>query len=918
MTGFRLLTARARADVAVLVAIFVVVTTSSFLAASTPRWLNRTYDEALRQAVASAPAEAQDVLISVRGAIPSGGNEDPLAEVQRVSDDLLAQFPPALQEAVQTPTWAASTGRYVLGDPTTGEALSPGRFVYLQMPSEIDENVYYVEGRAPEPRSPLLETGPALGSRSPVAQVEMGLSAVAAERSGLGVGQRFVASPDPQDSAGFSPVVVEVSGVFEPRDATASYWTQDSRLLEPGREIDDESGDRYVAVGIVSPQSYADVLQATAPAGLRYAWRYPLDTAALDAANVDDIIVGLAATGSGVAIPSAGSTQFVDRAPVATVRAGLVPLVEDFRAQRDTASAVIAIVGAGVLGIVLVVSALLVQLTAERRRPSTGLSVARGASSRSVLVSSAVEALIVTLPAGFVGWLLAHAAVSARPSAASDVLAAVVIVSVASLLPALTWLAGRDAFRSHRRDLVGQSVSARRLVIDAVVFTLALLGLLLVRRRGIVDSATAVGVDPFLVAVPLLLGGAVAILALRAYPWPLRALAGTFARRRGGVAFLGLARAGREGLITVLPLLALLISMAISVFAGIVSSTVREGQTTAVWQRVGADIVVRSSGFEPAQVDAVTGTEGVNGVVEAVEDGDALLPQDRAERFAAVALDTVAYDRLLRSTPAVPLPAALVGGSATDGRIPVVTSPNLAAQAAEDDFELEFAGTELPVRLVATADRFVGVPPGADFVAMDVRTLREVTERRWRPETLLVVGATARTQAVVEAATAPGALVQATTLSEADADVREAPLVSGTLLAFRMGIVIAAAYSILAVLLALLLTARARTRFLSYLRTLGLAPGQLRGLVALELTPLVVVSLLTGVLTGLAIPLLLGDGLDLAPFTGGQPPVVHIDIGLTAALAIGLLFVVVMGVVVVAALGRRRDLGTVVRVGDEA
>jgi putative ABC transport system permease protein len=917
MTTLRQLIARARADAVVLAAIFLVVAVSSFLAAATPRWLNETYDRALRQTIASAPAEAQEVLVSVRGAIDAHGGRTPAGGVEAVSHELLSGFPLALQDAIRTRTWAASTGRYVLGDAVTGEAISPGRFLYLRVQSEVDERVRYVAGQAPQ-RRPLLSAGTALTARGPALHVEVALSSAAAQRSGLAVGERFVARPDPQDNDSFTPLVVEISGVFEPDDPAASYWTQDSRILEPGREVDDEGGDRFVAVGITSADAYADVLQATTPGGLRYAWRYPLDTAALNASNVDGVIDALASTGSGVAIASAGSTLFPGRQPVAAIQAGLAPLVEEFRDQRNTASAVIAIVGAGVFGIALAVGALLVQLTADRRRLSTGLTVARGASSGRVLAGSVAEALIVTVPAGIAGWLIARAVLSARPSVLSVVLAGLVVASVAALLPAMTWSAGREAFRSQRRDLGVRSVSPRRLAIEGLLVALAVVGLLLVRRRGIAAGTNDVGVDPFLVAVPLLLGGSVAILAVRAYPWPLRMLAGASSRRRGGVAFLGLTRAGREGVVAVLPLIALLIAMAISVFAGVVTSTVREGQTEAIWRQVGADVVVRSGGFEPAQVEAVSNTAGVSGVIEAIEDGDALLTQDRSQRFRAVALDTAAYDQLLAFAPAAPVPPALLDQNTIDGRIPVAVSPNLAAQAVEADLELEFNGTELPARVVATADRFVGVRPGADFVAMDIGALREVTERRWRPATLFVVGPSAIPDAVRAAATAPGALVQVTTLAEAEAQIREAPLVAGTLLAFRAGIAIAAGYSILTVAMVLLLTAEARTRFLSYLRTLGLGSRQLRGLVVLELAPLVGIALVAGVLTGIAIPLLLGGGLDLAPFTGGQAPVLHVDIGLTATLAIGLLLIVAAAIMAAAALSRRRNLGTVVRVGDEA
>src|SRR6266511_813735 len=127
--------------------------------------------------------------------------------------------------------------------------------------------------------------------------------------------------------------------------------------------------------------------------------------------------------------------------------------------------------------------------------------------------------------------------------------------------------------RVPRRDLVRTRPAPLRRTVEVTLGVLAAAGVVLVRRRGISQA----GVDPYLAAVPVLAGTAVGLLALRLFPWPVRVLGRLAASGRGGVAFVGLARAGRAPAGSALPLVALVLAVAIGGFAG----SVRVGVSAA-------------------------------------------------------------------------------------------------------------------------------------------------------------------------------------------------------------------------------------------------------------------------------------------------------------------------------------------------
>ena len=81
--------------------------------------------------------------------------------------------------------------------------------------------------------------------------------------------------------------------------------------------------------------------------------------------------------------------------------------------------------------------------------------------------------------------------------------------------------------------------------------------------------------------MPLLLGLAAGIVAVRLYPLPVRFLAAVAARRRDLVPALALRRVARQPGVTAAPLLVLLLGVSVSVFAAVMAATLSHAQEGA-------------------------------------------------------------------------------------------------------------------------------------------------------------------------------------------------------------------------------------------------------------------------------------------------------------------------------------------------
>src|SRR5690606_9749761 len=138
----------------------------------------------------------------------------------------------------------------------------------------------------------------------------------------------------------------------------------------------------------------------------------------------------------------------------------------------------------------------------------------------------------------------------------------------------------------------------RRLGLEAAVLALAAFSAWTVRQRGLEATADTAGTDPLRLAGPVLLALAGGVVALRADPLPTRALTRALHGRRRLPHFLGAAEATRSARAGLAAIVALVLGVAITVFSGIVLSTVGAGADRTAAAAVGADL--RLDGDLPA------------------------------------------------------------------------------------------------------------------------------------------------------------------------------------------------------------------------------------------------------------------------------------------------------------------------------
>jgi putative ABC transport system permease protein len=444
----------------------------------------------------------------------------------------------------------------------------------------------------------------------------------------------------------------------------------------------------------------------------------------------------------------------------------------------------------------------------------------------------------------------------------------------------------------------------RRLAVEAAVHQLAVGGLVALRLRDVSAAVGAGGPDPLLAAAPTCLVVAGTLVLLRLLPLGVRAALAGAARARSAVPLLAAARAvtaaGR-------PLLFLLLTVAVGLAcaAATVDATVRAGQVDASWTAVGADATVRTDPSDglTAVAERLATAPGVDLAVPArVEDVPLAGVPGRSEATLVV-VDPAAYSRLLASTP-LPDVRGLDRLSRTDGSLPALVGPDLAATAGADPAVL-WNRQEVPFVVAGT-----GFATGTVVLSPDALPAADADLAA--PNTIWVVGAGAA-RAVTAAPDLVGA--QATDRDDWLATRRADPLTHGLTLLLRVTGLVLLALAVLGVLLGAAAGARERRTTLAALRTLGLTSAQVRRITAGELLPPVLLAALGGAALGLLGAALAARPLALRRLTG-QAVEPALSLPWPLLLAVLVLPATVGVVVAVEAMARRRQrVGTVLRIG---
>ena len=950
MTPIRLLVTRLRRDQLPALLLAALVFVAALLAAAAPRLFNNVADAGLRYQIAEVANVGQRNLQLGRITFIEPAAGSGMAAVAATEREIESGLPPSVRAILSGDSYLAETFTWRIPDRPPER---PG-FLNLRFQGDLDDQIRLVEGRMPsgdvEQTTAPGPTGQIGGADELPAMVfEVALSTTTAEDLGAAIGDRLELVPDPDDPlvgqfGVQQAAVAEVVGLYEVVDPNADFWIGDYALDRPTRVPVGINVVLIYATALASPDAYPALNVLHEP--MRYTFRYYVDPDRIDAGQLDRLVVDLQQMEASYASFASGPSD-----SLTTLQTGLLDLTQRYLAERRTSEAVLTTAAIGPTAVALAAIAMVALLAMQRRRGALILLRGRGGSAWQLIGSHIVEGLLLTVAPAAAAALIATAVVEGRTTPMTPLAAGLVALGTIVVLAATALPITLAPLRRFAREVPASfGASPRRLAFEGLAVGLAIGGIVLLRQRGLAGGSAAgqlAGVDPFLAAVPALVGLAVGIVTIRLYPYPVRAAGWVAGGGRGLVPALGLRRAERQVGTGHLPLIVLLLTIAIGTFSSTMLATIDRGQVADSWQSVGAAYRI-SGGSLPSDFD-VSDVPGVVAVAGAHET-DASLGIGGSGQVPVIAIDAADYERVTAGTPAetsfpgsftqeidpyctgdlTPEEAAERGNEPPDcpgtsaAPIPAIVSRDLSRSSTTplgvgDTFQLTFTSRFATFEVVQLRDDLAGQPAAAGFVIVPRDLVLAALGDRQLPTTTVFVDAPpSAANALREEVDASGSNATVDSQAEHVTALRERPLVEAVSNGFLVAMAIAVGFAALAVILSLLMSGAARARETAHLRTLGIARRQITALTVIEHGPLVLVAVVAGLLLGVAVAWVVLPGLGLSSFTGSDvDPVLTVDIGQLAILTGALVVIVGIGVALAAWVQRRTEPATAVREGLE-
>lgn len=613
----RLVLARVAAARTLLVAAALAATVASVLLTGFLVYAEALPSAGVRAAVLDAPPAERTVQVR------SSAEPDP--ELLDARDAAVSQL---LAGPVAGVDLRVTSGGYASGQELPGEG---GSAVVGFLP-ELPDYAELLAGDWPEPA----------GAGEPA---QVAVPEPVAEQLALDVGDRLelvdARFPEPQ------PMPVEVAGRWRAADPADPYWRLLSAPLEQGVGPfvvhRDDFLDRFAQLGFLEwlavpePADLADAGLAEFTAGVRQLARELGQRRDTDPA-----------LDTSVRFVRLEITDLTERLAVATVvnRSGMVM------------PAALLAMTAG-YGLVLVA-----RLLAAHRRGENALLRARGASRWQLVRLTAAEALLVVTPAALLAAPLgtqlvlladgytADGALSIAPELVAYGWAGPPLAWVVALLAAAGCAAalavpaagrGRSwVAEQQERSRPSRAASLQRAGVDVALAALAVLAWLQLRQYGsavrpAAGDPTGLGVDPLLVAAPVLGVLAATAAALRLLPLATRFGVRLAARRDGLPGLLGMWQADRRPHAG--PVLLLVLAMATAVLAPAVASTWQQSQRDQAAHLVGADLRVSVTNPALATADELAAGVPAGSSVMPVHRTGLVLPEGGQATLLAVDSD---------------------------------------------------------------------------------------------------------------------------------------------------------------------------------------------------------------------------------------------------------------------------------------
>jgi putative ABC transport system permease protein len=888
-------------------ALALIALLAAFLATAGPREITSLQNKTLRQTLAQAGGFSVSATSSSQ--IIGFGQGLTAAQIQTMSGVMASYIhPPLVSPARQQ--WSGLTAPLlgVLNPAPQAVAFEPPQ-IEVAYRGALSGNARLVSGTMPQSAT-VTKTA---------ATLEAAVTEPTAKRFGLRLGSLVDLGRGSTMPAADPPIVLKVTGVIKATDPSSTFWTNDPVVAAPYLE-NPTTRPTWLGAVLIGPNELPALQTAVNGAIVTISWEFPLRTAGLSAAQASGMLAAMTSMTSGNAGDAAVAAigQSLQNPP--TFSANGTGVLSAFIAAQAAVGTTDALLLAGVAAATAILLLIGAVTRTDAFRGELALNRARGGSTGQIAWRVLSATAGATVPALVVGAALGVVALPDGGNTTSWVLAAiaaVVALTAPALLAAWEHRGLRSLAGTGRSELAVPRRSARRLVIESTAIVVIVGGVVALRVRGLAPGA---GIDPYLVAAPVLIAIAAGLIAARVYPVPLRAVARVTAARRGTVGFLGIARSARARSVPMLPALALVVAMAVIALGGMVRAAVTSGQVSASWHQVGADAVVNAAGastaISPPIQAAIAAVPGVRRsapvfmmATNSTQAANLLIGSTGSLSVGVVIVNPARYAALVADTPWPTFPARLLAAPPAgqrDGTIPVIASPKVAADIRDGSRRLAFEGSFLPLRVAATASSTPALPGGGSFVILPAWASSRLIDNT-TPNTMLLAGPhidLRALRAVVARKLAGSQIISRTAALQAAAD---SPTVHASDVALEEAAAASAACAVAAVLLGVLLAGRDRTRIGVWLTAMGMTARQARRLALLDALPLLIVALLGGELASLALGPLIGPGLDLSAFTGSSAPVpLRPDLVALIAPAAGALILIMVAAAVQNALIRRR------------
>jgi putative ABC transport system permease protein len=762
-----------------------------------------------------------------------------------------------------------------------------------------------------------LVAGTFSSGRVPPGAIGVAATTQTAARFGMHPGSRLtLAAPS-------GPVTLFVTGIVRERDAGATFWQQDTNVARPALQQNTPASPLFWAGGVIAdPDQFGAVQAAFAGTGLAMQLEFPLNIGGMNADQVQGLYNSLNRA-TAITPTLAGAL-----APAAETLTLSSPLLQDLALFLGTQAAVETVLLLLFVSLIVVGAAVILlasRMLVARRQSELAILRARGGSLWQVAGLTLRGAVVAAGPGVLAGAALAVAVVPGGGTPAGWPLAAIAVLAALAGPPVIAvWQHRRPAPPANPALITTAETQRarpwRRLVAEVTAIAASVAGLVVLHDQGVPAGGSGSGIDLYLAIVPVLVAVPVVVVMLRLYPLIIRGLLALSARGTGATGFVALSRAARSTLTGALPAFALVLTLSLATFAGMVSQGIARGEITASWHAAGADVMIQTGpGSGPIAPAAVKAIGAVRGVRHATEVWNTSWFTSFGQPISVSAVDPARYAAVVAGTPFPPFPAGRIGAAAPNrvlpsgAVVPVLASPSAAAILGSQPIQLDTLSATAPltVRVVGTVSETPAQLAGGPFVIMPLLRLPGPAGAP-APNLLLATGsAIDRTQLTAVAdRVIPGNVI--TFRTGVLASLASSPLQHGAGLLITLTIATAAALGLFVVILALALGSAERGITLARLTVMGYE--RTAGLVMAEAMPALLIAIAAGVACAIALPLVIGSAIDLSVFTGTSIPV-RLQ---PNALALGLPAVII-GVFALAALAaearslRRRDISGVLR-----